>query len=91
MPLNLRSKTSSAIGPDDELIGILPVNKFSERSRILRRGSANSRAGRFPLSPFILIFNSRKFLRFSKAAKLGNLHQNYTSQHKMELGCKPCT
>lgn len=65
----LRSNTSSAIGPEDELIGICPPKLFPDRFRIFRQGRENSDSGRFPSKLFQDIFNCRKFLRFLTTAK----------------------
>lgn len=65
----LRSNTSSAIGPKDELIGICPPKLFPDRSRIFRQGRENSDSERFPSKLFQDIFNCRRFQRFLTTAK----------------------
>jgi hypothetical protein len=55
---------------EDELIGICPRRRFSDRSKYSRRGSSNNDAGMLPLNWLDPRYNFLRFLRFSKAVMM---------------------
>jgi hypothetical protein len=65
-PDNFRVRSAEEILAN-ELIGICPWKRFSERSKYSRRGSSNKDEGMLPLSWLDLRCNSRMCLRFLKA------------------------